>query len=153
MIQNEMTERGLRITLSGEEDPEIAGFIHERIKAFNDAHSEAHRTARAGGIHPLLIVMRDEDDNVVGGLVASTYWSWLDVDHLWVAEAMRGRGLGRRLLRTAEREARARSCSRAKLTTYSFQARAFYEKEGYRVVGALEDYPPGGAYFWMRKDF
>lgn len=65
---------------------------------------------------------------------------------------MRGQGPGRRLLQAAEREAQARGCSRAKLTTYSFQARRFYEKEGYRVVGVLQDYPPGGAYYWMRKD-
>ena len=28
------------------------------------------------------------------------------------------------------------------LTTYSFQARGFYEKEGYRVVGEMAGYPP-----------
>lgn len=38
------------------------------------------------------------------------------------------------------------------LRTFGFQARGFYEKQGYRVVGALEDYPPGNAMFWMRKD-
>jgi len=153
MVETEMTPDGLQITVSGEADPEMAEFVHQRIKAFNDAHSEAHRLARAEGLHPLLVIARGEGDHVAGGLVASTYWDWLDVDHLWVAEEMRGRALGRRLLRTAEREARARGCFRAKLTTYSFQARKFYEKEGYRVVGVLEDYPPGGAYYWMRKDF
>jgi hypothetical protein len=38
------------------------------------------------------------------------------------------------------------------LTTYSFQARGFYEKEGYSVVGEMAGYPPGATYFWMRKD-
>jgi len=38
------------------------------------------------------------------------------------------------------------------LTTFAFQARGFYEKHGYTVAGTLEDYPPGSAYFWMRKD-
>lgn len=153
MPQTDMMPHNLHITLSDEDAAGIAAFIHGRIKAFNDAHSPAHRAARADGLHPLLVVARDGDDNVVGGLIAATYWGWLDVDDLWVAEEVRGRGLGRRLLRTAEREARARGCSRARLTTYSFQARAFYEKEGYGVVGALEDYPPGETYYWMRKDF
>ena len=53
----------------------------------------------------------------------------------------------------AEREAEERGCSRAKLRTFGFQARGFYQKEGYRVVGELEDYPPGRSFYWMRKDF
>ena len=42
---------------------------------------------------------------------------------------------------------------RSVLTTFSFQARGFYEKYGYCVAGAMEDYPPGATYFWMRKEF
>lgn len=53
----------------------------------------------------------------------------------------------------AEAEALQRGCSRAKLRTFSFQARGFYEKEGYRVVGELEDYPPGETFYWMQKDW
>jgi hypothetical protein len=53
----------------------------------------------------------------------------------------------------AEGEARARGCSRAKLRTFSFQARGFYEKEGYRIVGELRDDPPGKIFYWMRKDW
>ena len=50
------------------------------------------------------------------------------------------------------RKPRTRGCSQVMLTTYSFQARGFYEKEGYRVVGEMADYPPGATYYWMRKD-
>jgi hypothetical protein len=38
------------------------------------------------------------------------------------------------------------------LRTFSFQARRFYEKEGYRVVGELADYLPGETLYWVRKD-
>jgi RimJ/RimL family protein N-acetyltransferase len=67
--------------------------------------------------------------------------------------AQRGQGYGRRLLALAEQAAQERGCRYAQLTTYSFQARGFYEKAGYRVVGALTDYPPGETYYWLRKDF
>ena len=38
------------------------------------------------------------------------------------------------------------------LKTFSFQARGFYEKNGYRVTGVIEEYPPGESFFWMVKE-
>jgi N-acylglucosamine-6-phosphate 2-epimerase len=90
---------------------------------------------------------------VLGGLAGETYWGWLYIDKLWLDESLRGRGLARELMQRAEIEAIQRGCRAAYLTTFSFQARGLYEKLGYRVVGQLDDYPPGATYYWMRKDF
>ncbi|TFV36564.1 GNAT family N-acetyltransferase [Bradyrhizobium sp. CCBAU 11361] len=65
------------------------------------------------------------------------------VDLLFVPHSLRGPGLGRRIMLQAEREAIARGCRGAWLDTYSFQARAFYKRLGYRAFGVLDDYPPG----------
>jgi ribosomal protein S18 acetylase RimI-like enzyme len=73
------------------------------------------------------------------------------VTHLWVAATARGQGHGTRLMQDAEAYARARGAIGATLETYSFQARPFYERLGYRVVGAIEDFPPGHAKFFLRK--
>jgi GNAT superfamily N-acetyltransferase len=143
----------LRFVLSETLSPDIRDHIHEQIKAFNDRVSRHHRAIRPVGPRPLDILVRDDNNEIVAGLIGSTYWGWLDIDDLWVTESMRGQGLGRRLLRMAEQEARARGCSRARLRTFSFQAHGFYGKEGYRVVGQLDDYPPGATFYWMRKDW
>ena len=45
-----------------------------------------------------------------------------------------------------------RGCTRVFLQTYSFQAKDFYQKLGYQVVGQLDDYPPGQSFYWMRKE-
>ena len=37
------------------------------------------------------------------------------------------------------------------LSTYSFQARPFYEKYGYEVVGEIPDHPPGHSLFFIEK--
>jgi GNAT superfamily N-acetyltransferase len=153
MDSTETTISGLRLVLTETLSPEDRSYVREQIKAFNDRASRHHRGIRPVGPRPLDILVRDDKDEIVGGLIASTYWAWLDIDDLWVTENLRGQGLGRRLLRMAEEEARARGCSRAKLRTFSFQARGFYEKEGYRVVGELEDYPPGETFHWMRRDW
>lgn len=143
---------GLRITLAGTADPEAREFVHRQLRAFNDQSSEPHQAIRGAGPTPLDILIRDAAGEIVGGLIASTCWGWLELDVLWVAESLRGQGCGRALLRMAEAEARTRGCLRVMLTTYSFQARGFYEREGYRVVGEMADYPPGAAYYWMRKE-
>jgi GNAT superfamily N-acetyltransferase len=69
-----------------------------------------------------------------------------------VPDPWRGQGIGTSLLQTAEAIAISRGASHSFLSTFVFQARTFYENRGYRVVGTLEGYPPGAAYFWMRKD-
>ena len=52
-----------------------------------------------------------------------------------------------------EAEARARGCIGATLGTYDFQARPFYEKQGYEVFGTLEPYPNGHCSYYLRKIF
>ncbi len=128
-------------------------YIHQQIKAFNDDISEPHRTVRPIGPKPLAIFIKDEQEQIVGGLIADTYWEWLDVDDFWLAELLRKQGYGTKLLAMTEAEAKKCGCKRAKLKTFSFQARGFYEKMGYRVVGQLDDYPPDQTFYWMRKDF
>ncbi|MDF0371797.1 hypothetical protein OM788_001627 [Streptomyces sp. KA12] len=56
------------------------------------------------------------------------------------------RGLGSRLLAEAERLARDdRARTRSRLEIWGFQAPDFYRKQGYEVVGEVEDHPPGVA--------
>ena len=143
---------GLSMALSATVDSEACEFIRLQLRAFNDLHSEYHRAIRSVEPTPLDILIRNAAGEIVGGVIASTYWGWLEVNILWVAEGLRRLGHGRTLLRTAEVEARTRGCAHVMLTTYSFQAGGFYEKEGYRVVGEMAGYPPGAVYYWMRKD-
>ena len=88
----------------------------------------------------LRVFARDADGSVVGGLLADTYWQYLEVHKLWVSEAHRKAGHASRLLNAAETEARRRGCKHAFLDTFSFQARGFYQKLGYSEFGRLEEF-------------
>jgi GNAT superfamily N-acetyltransferase len=92
------------------------------------------------------------DGVLAGGIVCTVVGRWLEVDYLWVDEAERGSGLGTRLLAAAEGEGRGRGCERAFLTTFGFQAKPFYELNGYRVVHVQEGYPRVNAKYFMEKD-
>lgn len=143
----------LEVTVSEGDEKEFAELLQARIREFNNQHSPHHLAARQpGAVKPLHVMLKDEAGQVVGGLSAHTYWDWLEVDDLIVPENWRGQGIGSSLLQTAEAMAIGRGARHSFLTTFAFQARAFYERHGYTVVGTLEGYPPGSAYFWMRKD-
>jgi len=62
-----------------------------------------------------------------------------------------GGGLGKELMKRAEVYALERGCTDAFLDTFSFQARSFYEKLGYRVFGVLENHPAGHQHYFMTK--
>jgi len=92
---------------------------------------------------PLAIFLRDERDAILGGAIGQVWGGWLDLSLLWVAEPLRGEGYGRQLLEAAEDEARSQGCRGVFLSTFSFQARPFYERFGYEVIADVPDYPAG----------
>ena len=57
---------------------------------------------------PLVILIKDERDAILGGAYGHVWGGWLDLSLLWVAEPLRGQGYGQKLLQAAERERRAR---------------------------------------------
>ena len=113
----------------------------------------AHNDAAAGTTerHDVAIVVRDDAGAIVGGLWGTAAYRWLFVQYLALPPEWRGGGRGRKLMLAAEAEARRLGCIGVWLDTYSFQARGFYEKLGYRSFGQIDDYPPGEARFFMSK--
>lgn len=101
---------------------------------------------------PLAIFLKDDRGAVLGGALGNLWGGWLDLSTLWVAEPLRGQGHGTRLLEAAEAEARQFGCTNVFLTTFSFQARPFYETLGYEVVVNIPDYPTGHTYHVLKKN-
>lgn len=133
------------LTLTDQPNPAAAAAIDDALLAHIRIHAgELTKT-------PLLVIARDDDGQFAGGLDGATYFGWLYVENLAVAEHQRGQGIGSSLLRAAEAEAMHRGCTHAYLDTFSFQARPFYEKHGYKVAGTLEDFPKGHARYFLQK--
>ena len=100
---------------------------------------------------PFALALEDDGDNVVGGVSGYSRWGWLYLASVAVPAELRGQGWGRRLIEATEIAAVQRGCRYIWLDTYSFQARPFYEKLGYRVFGQLPDHPPGHTRLFMFK--
>ena len=74
-----------------------------------------------------------------------------DIKRMWVADSVRGQGIGRRLLASLESSAREHGVTLARLETNRnlVEAIALYERNGYREVPAFNDEPY--AHHWFAK--
>ena len=113
--------------------------------------AETAPVAGHADVRGLAIWLRDASGAVAGGLVARTVYRWLTIELLLVPQAQRGLGIGAALVRTAEAVAQTRGCLAARVETFDFQARPFYEKLGYAVFAVQDGLPPGHRSFFLSK--
>ena len=120
--------------------------VIDGLVGFNSGLAPPEEWRRVGAF------VRDAEGAVVGGAIGETHWNWLFVSHLWLDEGIRGRGLGRDLMRALEETAVGASCSCIHLDTHDFQALPFYEHLGFEQFGSLDDYPTGHTrhFLWKR---
>jgi GNAT superfamily N-acetyltransferase len=100
---------------------------------------------------PLRVFVRNESDEVVGGVIAHCFGGWVYISLLWVDKSMRNLGYGAQLMHLLESEAIQYGCQNAHLDTYSFEAKPFYERLGYELFATLEDYPKGYCKYFLKK--
>ena len=125
----------------------------QKVQEIGDLISSYNRSNReAAESEPLNIYVEDDSGELMAGLVAETFGNWLEIEYLFVKEEFRGQGIGSKLLQQAESEAKKRNCRYVFVNTYHFQAPNFYQKQGYKEVFTLTDYPYTGQRHYYQKD-
>jgi GNAT superfamily N-acetyltransferase len=122
-----------------------ADYVQRKLVEFADRFTGPRDNREIG------VALRDIEGRVVGGITANTVWDWLQIEVLWIPEDLRGKGFGRQLLARAEELGRARGCRYVRLSTFEFEAREFYESQGYAVVSETNDFPKGHTQFYLTK--
>jgi len=89
------------------------------------------------------LVLRDSKGNVQGGVIASTVFSVMHLEVLWVAEQHRRLGYGAQLVLGAEQIGLENGCLASQTWTFSFQGLSFYPAIGYEPIGVYDGYPNG----------
>ena len=120
--------------------------IRDLIRSYNRSKREAAES------EPLNLYIEDDSGEIMAGLVAETFGNWLEIEYLFVKEDLRGQGIGSQLLQQAESEAKKINCRFVFVNTYQFQAPAFYQKQGYKEVFTLKDYPYTGQRHYYQKN-
>ena len=120
--------------------------IYEMLKSYNLSNREASENI------PLGVYYEDESERKLAGLTGETFGNWLCINYLFVAENLRNKGIGTKIVLSAENEARKRNCKYVFVDTFSFQAPKFYEKLGYKEVFSLNEYPyTGKRHYYIKK--
>ena len=122
-------------------------FLDDRLYDFN-----SQQTGRKDG-QLFAFFIRSEKQEILAGLSGWTWAQACEIRMLWVHPSLRGQGYGRELLEAAEHEALERGCKIILISSYSFQAPAFYQKCGYELAWQLNDFPPGHVYCFLVKRF
>ncbi len=92
------------------------------------------------------------NNKVIAGINAYIYcWGIMYIDALFVAEAYRYKQLGTYLMDKIEEEAKALGATLSNTTTFDYQAKDFYIKQGYEVFGVLENHPPNHNLYFLKK--
>lgn len=100
----------------------------------------------------LVLIAREDGDPVGCGAVKLGDPGFGEIKRMWVAERVRGRGLGRRLLQALEAAAvkAGKAATRLETNRNLTAAIAMYQGHGYREVPAFNDEPFGD--HWFEKD-
>lgn len=99
----------------------------------------------------LVILLKDDDEKIMGGIVGWTRWNWAHIDNLWIDEKYRNQGYGLSLLSLAEKIATERKCNIIDLDTFDFQAPEFYLKNGYEKLFTLDGFGNNNSKIFLKK--
>ena len=130
----------------------IVDLNHEQLETVElamEAYDDAFMPCKLEGSIQIGIA---EDGKIVAGLDAcATAFKILYVSTLFVEEAYRRKGYGRRLMEEMESRAKAMGINTIRLDTFSWQGKEFYEALGYEIVGHYENAEDGYAEFFFLK--
>ena len=129
-----------------EESEAVGEFIHLGFTRYGEQHGVALN------YDDFCFAAEDPDGTIAGVITGRAYYNEVHIADLIVAEGRRGSGLGSRLVRAVEEAYRGKGYGIITLTTFGFQAPAFYQKLGYRVEFVREDKDPKLNKYFLRKD-
>ena len=129
--------------------PEERDALSLKLGHFNKTQSPPRGDYLRKDVHLLL---RDEEDVLVGGLIGVIYRGCLAIEILYIDEHHRNNNHGERLMNSAEEIARKEGCHFIHLDTFSFQAPGFYTKMGYQIFGTLEGYTEDIKRYYLKKE-
>ncbi|QNN53653.1 GNAT family N-acetyltransferase [Nocardioides mesophilus] len=125
-------------TSIGKGDTALDQRLNDELDRFNEAATPDVAAAEE------LTVRVERDGELVAGASGWTWGQAAGIAMTWVDEKHRGTGIGTELVTAFEEEARRRRCTHVFVTSFTFQAPAFYQRLGYEEIFRWEAVPTRG---------
>lgn len=93
-----------------------------------------------------------DDNKLIGGAIGFIEYNWYFLDLLYLNEEYRGKNIGTKLIKKIEEYAIKENLTGIRMETWDFQARGFYEKNGYTVFAEIKNCPPGTVDYYLKKE-
>ncbi|MCP4323328.1 MAG: GNAT family N-acetyltransferase [Alteromonadales bacterium] len=123
----------------------------ESIKEIRDGLVE-HNSHFLDGVERKKIAFYSIENGVKkAGVTAEIFGSWLLINFLWVDKSLRSKRVGSDLMAKLETYAIEQGCHSSMVDTFSFQAKPFYEKLGYKCQMSLDNYPVNHSRYYFTK--
>lgn len=129
--------------------------VSDELKRFINQGFAEHAISEAGsdGEMQTIVFTAYDQGNVVGAVVAKTFWGALHIKNLFVSSKARGKGVGKELMEAACAKGIELGCRFAFVETMSFQALDFYRKLGFVLEFTRPGYDCGASFHYMKKEF
>lgn len=75
-------------------DENEKNYVRRKLIEYNAQHVPDHLKSRYEEIN---LAIKDDNGDIIGGLIAVLCWNWIEVDILWVDSAFRLKGTGTQL--------------------------------------------------------
>jgi len=149
----EMEEGGAsdRFTISEDKTEESVIILRAGLKKYVEEHVGELRNK-----NPEIAIrlgIRDDEGNIVGGILAGTTLKTMYITGLWIHENYRRLGYGSKLMSKAEEIAKENGCKSGQTWVLSFQAPKFFERMGYESFGISDGFPKGITEYYFIKRF
>ncbi len=138
-------------TISEDASEDSMKILHEGLHKYVNEHVGELR--KKNPEIKIKLVIKNEEGQVLGGILAGTTLKTMFIECLWVDERYRGQGYGRELLMTAERIATKNGCISGQAWALSFQSPEFFQKLEYEIFGVSDGYPDSIKEFFLLKRF
>ena len=97
-------------------------------------------------------VVKNESGTEIAGILSGIgYWNGLEIRIIWVEASYRSKGIGTMLLAHVENIAREKGATVSMLDTFDFQAEGFYQKNDYKPIGEVKNFPHGHKRIYFSK--
>ncbi len=104
------------------------------------------------GMSDFSLTVKNNKDEVKGGLDGILFYGYLYVGNLYIDAAYRGQNIGTELMHKAEAYGRSKGCRFSTVNTMDFEALDFYKKLGYCVDLERHGFDGGSVFYFLIKE-